>query len=289
MINLSRASFGDLVRGQWSAGKHVCVGFDPNVSKLPASVKPSADVAVRVLAFNEKIVDATCDLVCAYKPNSAFYEAFGSDGVEVLRKTIEYINTQAPDVPVVIDGKRGDIGSSNEAYASFLFDEMRADGATVHPYFGRESLMPFLERKNKQTFVLARTSNPGAGEFQDLVVDGVPLYLRVAQAVSATWNFNDNCGLVIGATYPEELRRVREVVRAELPILIPGIGAQGGDLDASVRAAVADGGNALIVNASRSVIFASHDDDFDETARRETQNLGSAIRSVLLRTGITEF
>jgi orotidine-5'-phosphate decarboxylase len=281
MLKFDRPSFAELIAAQWSVHRHLCVGLDTDASKLPPTLRPDSDLAFRVLTFNERIVDATCDLVCAYKPNSAFYEAFGVAGVEVLAKTIEYINTQAPDVPVIIDGKRGDIGSSNSAYASFLFDEMGADAATVHPYFGREALAPILDRRDKQTFVLARTSNPGAREFQDLLVDGMPLYLHVAQAVAQTWNYNGNCGLVIGATYPDELRRVRDLIRDDMPLLMPGIGAQGGNLKASVRAAAGRGRGAIIISASRSIIFASSGSNFDETARREAARLNSDIESVL--------
>lgn len=280
MANASHRDFGDLIDRQWSAGKHLCIGLDTDVSKVPPSLRPADDLAVRMLAFNEKIVDATGDVACAYKPNSAYYEALGSAGVFVLEKTIEYINDHAPGVPVIVDGKRGDIDNTNEAYASFLFDQMGADAATVQPYFGRESLAPILARRDKAIFVLARTSNPGAGEFQDLVVDGVPLYMRVAQAVAQTWNYNGNCGLVIGATYPDELRRVRDHVPHELPILMPGIGIQGGNLADAVHA-VAGLQKAFIINASRSIIFASPGSDFDEAARREAMSLSSAIESVL--------
>lgn len=278
-----RPSFAELIQAQWSDERYLCVGLDSDASKIPESVRPDLDTAVRVLRFNERIVDATCDLVCAYKPNSAYYEAFGSAGVEVLAKTIEYINGRAPDVPVIIDGKRGDIGTTNEAYASFLFDEMGADAATVQPYFGREALAPILERRSKHAFVLARTSNPGAGEFQDLLVDGLPLYLHVAKSVVDSWNKFRNCGLVVGATYPSELEKVRELVPDDMPILIPGIGTQGGDLEGSVRAAMTGGSRAFIVNVSRAVIFASSQPDFDEVARREATRLNSDIEVVVDR------
>lgn len=281
MTKSDRASFLDLIQDQWSGGRHLCVGLDSDVSRIPSSLRPDKDIAVRVLHFNERIIDATCDLVCAYKPNSAYYEAFGSAGVEVLAKTIEYINNHAPGVPVIIDGKRGDIGSTNHAYASFLFDEMGADAATVQPYFGREALEPILHRRSKQAFVIVRTSNPGAGEFQDLVVDGLPLYLHVARSVASEWNNFGNCGLVVGATYPGELQHVREFVSSQIPILVPGIGPQGGDLKASVRAATSGESDAFIINASRSIIFASQERNFDEVARLETARLSSAIQSIL--------
>lgn len=277
MAKIVRPSFIELIRAQWASRKHLCVGLDADASKLPPSLRPDDDIAVRLLVFNERIIDATCNLVCAYKPNSAYYEAIGSDGIEALAKTIEYINIHAPQVPVIIDGKRGDIGNTNRAYASFLYDQMGADAATVQPYFGSEALKPILDRKDKHAFVIARTSNPGAGEFQDLMVEGMPLYLHVAKAVATTWNYNGNCGLVVGATYPDELRRVRELVPDEVPILVPGVGSQGGDLVSSVGAAAANGGSGFLINVSRSIIFSSHGPDFDQAARDKTGQLSTTI------------
>jgi orotidine-5'-phosphate decarboxylase len=279
MPSAERPSFADMIRPQWASRKYLCIGLDADVSRLPASLRPDDDIAIRLLAFNERIIEATCDLACAYKLNSAYYEAIGSDGIYALAKTIEYINRWAPQVPVIIDGKRGDIGSTNRAYASFLYDQMGADAATVHPYFGGEALEPILARREKHAFVIVRTSNPGAGEFQDLTVDGMPLYLHVAKAVATKWNYNGNCGLVVGATYPAELRRVRDLVPADVPILIPGVGSQGGDLASSVRAASVHGASFLI-SVSRAIIFSSNGQDFDQAARDKAIQLNAAINDL---------
>jgi orotidine-5'-phosphate decarboxylase len=234
-----------------------------------------------IVAFNQAIVDATADLVCAYKPNSAFYEQYGPAGLRALATTITYIQQRHPDIPVLLDAKRGDIGSTSEAYARALFDVYGADAVTLHPYLGRDSLEPFLSRANRGVFILCRTSNPGAGELQDLRLrdtDGAeqPLYLAVARLVAERWNANRNCGLVVGATYPEELRAVRAAV-GDLPILVPGIGTQGGDLDATVRAGLDSARQGLILSASRSVLYASSGRDFASAARREAGRLRMEI------------
>lgn len=262
-------------------GHHLCVGLDTALSRLPDAFMRSSPAEVRVIAYNEAIVDATADLVAAYKPNIAFYEALGAPGLEALAATISHIARVAPEVPVILDAKRADIDSTNEGYVTAAFDELGAHAITVHPYLGGVALAPFLERESKGVFVLVRTSNRGAGELQDLLVDGIPLYRHVARRVANHWNGADNCGLVVGATYPDELAAVRADVPSAMPILIPGIGAQGGDLDAVVQANVAAGSNAYLINASRSVIFAnSPDGDFGAAARSEVQRLNTAIAAV---------
>jgi orotidine-5'-phosphate decarboxylase len=259
------------------AGRHVCVGLDTVASRLPPTLLPGRPAPDRFVAFNAAIVEATADIVCAYKPNIAFYEALGPPGFETLARTIREIRRLAPDLPVIIDAKRADIGSTNDGYVTALFDELGADGVTVHPYLGSEALAPFLERTDRLIFVLTRTSNPGAGEFQDLLIDGAPLFEHVAHHVATSWNQHGNCGLVVGATYPEELRRLRETANVEMPFLIPGVGAQGGDLDAVVDAHRAVGSRQMIINASRSIIFASSGPDFAEAARREASLLHEQI------------
>ena len=229
-----------------------------------------------ILSFNRKIIDATKDVVCAYKPNTAFYEKYGIPGLSALYETIAYIHEVAPDVPVILDAKRADIGNTNADYAEAAFEYLRADAITVHPYLGAEALAPFLDRANKGIIVLCRTSNPGAGEFQDLPVNGEPLYRFVAHRVSSEWNKNGNCALVVGATYPDELREVRGLV-GDMPILIPGIGTQGGDLEKTVSAGKDSRGKGMIVNSSRGIIFASPGDDFADAARHETVKLHNSI------------
>lgn len=253
----------------------VCVGLDSDMAKIPERVrtgpKPQA-------TFNKAIIYATQDLVCAYKPNTAFYESRGAEGIEDLKNTCDFLRAHYPEIPIIIDAKRGDIGNTNEGYAAFVFDYLGADAITIHPYLGREAVAPFLERKDKGIIVLCRTSNPGAGELQDLDVGGEPLYKTIAAKVSKEWNYNTNCGLVVGATVPEELAIVRQIV-GSMPLLIPGIGAQGGDIEKTVKAGVdAQGGNAMI-NASRSILFAGSGMDYAVKARGETQTLRDQINS----------
>ncbi|OGE64570.1 orotidine 5'-phosphate decarboxylase [Candidatus Daviesbacteria bacterium RIFCSPLOWO2_02_FULL_36_7] len=229
------ASFLDKLTTKWAEGKFVCVGLD------------SAD-----FLLNQKVINATFDLVCAYKPNSAFYEAAGITGLETLKKTIQYIKEKSSEIPIILDAKRGDIGNTNEAYVKAIFDNLGVDAVTVHPYLGKEALQPFLDRTDKGIIVLVRTSNPGAGEFQDLEVDGKPLYQVVAEHVK-TWG--NNLGVVVGATYPEELKIIRGII-GDMPILVPGIGAQGGNLEETLKNGLNSKKQGLIINSSRGIIFA---------------------------------
>ena len=253
----------------------LCVGLDPWLPSMPID-----DIA----AFNRAIIAATSDLVCAYKPQWAFYEAEGIPGIEALQATIEAV----PDgVPVVLDAKRGDLGNTAAAYAKAAFETWGADALTVNPYQGRDAVQPFLDYADRGVFVLARTSNPGSAEFQDLTVrrNGAegPLYEEVARQ-GVAWNDNGNVGFVVGATVPDELARVRSIV-GSMPVLIPGIGAQGGDLEASVRNGTDANGRRALIAASRSVIYASKEADFAEAARAEAERLRSAINAELERMG----
>jgi orotidine-5'-phosphate decarboxylase len=250
-------------------GSLLCIGLDPDHHKLPTSTGQ--------FSFNKAIIDATSDLACVYKPNPAFYEALGAPGVEALKQTCDYIRQVAPGTPIVIDAKRGDIGNTNTGYVEYVFDYLGADAVTVPPYMGGESLSAFLDRRDKGILVLCRTSNPGAGEFQDLEIDGEPLYLRVARRVTHDWNRHGNCGLVVGSTYPQELAAIRRLVGPDMPILVPGTGAQGGDLAASLGAGLNPQGRGLIINASRGVIFASGGSDFADAARASAQSLKTEI------------
>jgi orotidine-5'-phosphate decarboxylase len=230
----------------------LCVGLDPDPEMMPAGMG--------VLEFNRAIVDATSDLVCAYKPNLAFYEALGTEGLRALEKTVTYI----PDaIPVIGDAKRGDIGSTARAYARALFETLGFDAATVNPYMGYDSLEPFIEYREKGVFILCRTSNAGSVNFQDLVLSGKsagveggerPLFEVVALR-AREWNALGNVGLVVGATYPQELGRVRQLC-PEMPLLIPGIGAQGGDAAGAVRYGVDARGEKAIISSSRQIIYA---------------------------------
>ncbi|MDD5071632.1 MAG: orotidine-5'-phosphate decarboxylase [Patescibacteria group bacterium] len=300
-----------MLRARWAAGKFVCVGLDSDFKKIPeAARRPGnecqVDVANTVVAFNRAIVEATVGSVCAYKPNIAFYEAHGSEGSAALHRTIVDIHIIAPNVPVILDYKRGDIGNTNTGYVQSAFNFFQADAVTVHPYLGAEALAPFLDRPDKGIFVLCRTSNKGAGEFQDLQVlltpedcqelffnetigdctrdipnDPIlmPMYQFVAYRVANHWNKNGNCALVVGATYPEELAEVRKIV-GDMPILIPGIGAQGGDVEKTVTAGKDSQGQGMIINSSRGIIFASDGSDFAEAAAGKAKELRDQIRAV---------
>lgn len=282
-------NFRQMLEAQWSRGNFVCVGLDSEFGKIPESARRQATgrtiLERTILNFNEAIIDATKDVVCAYKPNVAFYEAYGEKGLCVLRETINYIHEYASDIPVILDAKRADIGNTNVGYMQAAFGFLQADAITVNPYFGREALKPFLYCKDKGIIVLCRTSNPGAGEFQDLYVlkdeergfkNERPLWRFVAEQVHDHWNYNGNCALVVGATYPEELREVRKIV-GDMPILIPGIGTQGGDVEKAVIAGKDSRGRGMIINSSRNIIFASKGADFAKAARRETIKLRDMI------------
>lgn len=228
----------------------VCVGLDSEVEKIPEK-KPQ-------FSFNKAIIDATADLVCSYKLNIAFYESIGLKGISQLKFTTKYLKSKYPEIPIIIDAKRGDIGNTNRGYVQFIFDILKADAVTVSPYLGYEAMGPFLERKDKGIIVLCRTSNPGAGEFQNLEIKGQPLYKVVAENVSKKWNKNKNCLLVVGATYPEELKQVRKITGDDIWFLVPGIGAQGGDLEATLKAGLNKEKTGLIINSSRAIIFAKN-------------------------------
>lgn len=277
-------NFRTMLEARWAEGKFVCVGLDSELAKIPQFLHCPDDglsgLKDTIVTFNQRIIDATHDLVCAYKPNIALYEAHGESGISALWRTIQYIHKVAPNVPIILDAKRGDIGNTNDGYVKSAFDYYQADAITISPYLGREAMQPFLDRKDKGVFVLSRTSNSGAGEFQDLIVGDKPLYQHVAQHVAESWNTNGNCGLVVGATYPEELAKVRAIAGL-MPLLIPGIGAQGGDLEETVRAGKNSLGTGMIINSSRGIIFASRGGDFADVARRETLELHNGITSSL--------
>ncbi len=262
----------------WQRGNVVCVGLDPEYNRLAEVVKATRSVKDALFVFAHDIIDATHDLVCAYKPNAAFYEALGDEGLSALVKTVHYIKESYPHIPIILDAKRADIGNTNLGYVTSAFDLLQVDAITVHPYLGKEALAPFLARKEKGIIVLAKTSNPGSGEFQNLLVgEGrEPLYQVVARSVAQSWNTHGNCGLVVGATYPSELKRVREIV-GDMPLLIPGIGAQGGDIAATVKAGQDSRGWGMIINSSRSIIYASQGKNFAQAAREATLELSTEI------------
>lgn len=251
----------------------LCIGLDPDLGLMPDKLG--------IYEFNKAIIGATCDLVCAYKPNLAFYEALGMEGLDALKKTIEYI---PDDIPVIGDAKRGDIGNTARAYAMAVFSYFNFDATTVNPYLGFDSIEPFIQYTDKGVFILCRTSNSGALDFQSLRCEieanyFYPLYQIVAQKASQ-WNSHGNIGLVVGATYPEELGLIRQN-HPQMPILIPGVGAQGGDLAAVVRYGVDSKGEMAIINSSRQIIYASRQKDFAQAARRAASEMRDRINHYL--------
>lgn len=253
----------------------LCIGLDVDLDRIPAHLVEAHGIEA-IADFNKEIVEGTKDLVCAYKPNSAFYESLGPKGLELLKKTREIIPT---DIPMILDVKRGDIGNTASKYAQAAFEIYGADAVTLSPYMGWDSIEPFFEYQEKGLFVLCRTSNPGASDFQDFN----QLYLEVAQRI-ATWRVQQQSGrigAVAGATYSAELRQVRDILGEEAFILVPGIGSQSGNLEEAVRAGANADGKRAIINAARSVIYASSDKDFAEAARAEAQKLRSAINSAV--------
>lgn len=251
----------------------VCVGLDPDMSKIPGQFKTIDD---GFYEFCKAIVDATHDLVCAYKPNPAFFEAQGSIGIVNLEKITAYIRVTYPEIPIIYDCKRGDIGNTNKAYAISAFDHLQVDAVTLHPYFGKTSLQPFLEYKDKGMIVMIKSSNEGSGEFQDLSVGNNRLFEQIVKHVKDSWNDNGNCVLMVGATYPEELAAVRKIAGDNMQILVPGVGAQGGVAE-MLKAGLNSRGKGLIINSSRSVLYAASGEDFAQTARKETKNLKAQI------------
>jgi orotidine-5'-phosphate decarboxylase len=241
----------------------LCIGLDPDPELMPE---------VDVLQFNKAIIEATSDLVCAYKPNLAFYEALGTEGLAILEKTVKYI---PGDIPVIGDAKRGDIGNTARAYARALFSVLGFDAATVNPYLGFDSIEPFINDQDKGVFILCRTSNKGATDFQNLRTNGLQLYEVVAQKAKE-WNIHDNIGLVVGATYPEELKIVRSIC-PDMPLLIPGVGAQGGDLASAVGYGVDAHGEKAIINVSRQILYASREKDFTRAARNIAEKIRQQI------------
>lgn len=262
----------------WQKDNLVCVGLDPDFDQLPTIVKNQRSVEEAIFTFNRDIIDATYDLVCAFKPNAAFYEAQGDAGFRALIRTASYIRETYAHIPIILDAKRADIGNTNLGYVQAAFDIIGVDAITVHPYLGKEALASFLARKEKGIIVLTKTSNLGAGEFQDLPVgeSQEPLYQAVARHVAKTWNTNGNCTLVVGATYPEDLKKVRSIV-GDMPILIPGIGTQGAEVAATVIAGKDSRGWGMIINSSRGIIFSSRGNDFAMCARKATEQLRKEV------------
>jgi len=275
-MNSRSNTFNQQLQSAWaSQGSMLCVGFDPDPKRLPLSLlgKPEG-----IFEFCREIADATADLVCSFKPQFAY---FASQRAEAqLEKLIKHLKDKYPHIPVILDSKRGDIGSTADHYALEAFERYGADAVTVNPYMGFDTIEPYLKHAGKGVIVLCRTSNPGGSDLQFLNVNsGEPLYLHVAKLASQQWNSSGQISLVVGATFPEEIAKVRAIV-GDMPLLIPGIGAQGGDIDATIKAGRIAGapGTGMIINSSRAILYASSGSDFAQAARNIAQSTRDALR-----------
>ena len=270
-------SFIKKLNNAWQKNNSLlCVGLDPDWARLPEHIKQTPEP---IFEFCKAIVDATYDLVCAYKPQIAYFAALAAE--DQLQETLNYIRETYPHIPIILDGKRGDIGSTASMYAKEAFERYQADAVTVNPYMGQDSAQPFLDYADKGVVLLCRTSNQGAGDIQDLEVDGVAVYEKIAQMIVNDWNSHGNCCLVVGATAPEQMQRIRQITPT-MPFLVPGVGAQGADVEAIVKAGQTNDGMGLIINNARNVIFAGQGENFAMMARKvalETRSLINQCRA----------
>ncbi|TZF89916.1 orotidine-5'-phosphate decarboxylase [Cognatilysobacter lacus] len=265
-------SFMTALRHRWqTANSLVCVGLDPEPARFPTRFANDPDA---IFAFCRDIADATAKYACAFKPQIAHFAALAAE--PALERLVAHLKSAHPEVPVILDSKRGDIGSTARHYATEAFDRYGADAVTVNPYLGRDALEPFLDRADRGVVILCRTSNQGAGELQDMLVAGRPLYQHVAEKAALEWNTNGNVALVVGATWPEQLSDVRALVK-DVPLLVPGVGAQGGDAAAVVSNAKTHDGTGLMISSSRAVLYASSGDDYAEAAATAARDLRDAI------------
>ena len=267
-------TFIEKLQNRWNESQSLlCVGLDPDVNRFPAHLKDQPD---RIYAFCTAIVDATAPFACAFKPQIAYFASCGAE--DELQAIIAYIHQNHPSIPVVLDSKRGDIGSTAKHYAREAYERYGADAVTLSPYMGFDSVEPYLEYEDRGAILLCRTSNPGGNDIQMLQVDGKPIYQRVAELASGPWNLNGQLGLVVGATYPNEIAAVRAIV-GDLPLLVPGVGAQGGDINACVTAGVTKDMTGMMINSSRAILYASKAEDFKEAAARVAQDTRDKINA----------
>ena len=269
-------TFIEKLSAAWSANNSLlCVGLDPDVTKLPSHLQQQPD---GIFTFCKEIIDATAATACAFKPQIAYFSAIRAE--DQLEAICDYLRKNYPQIPIVMDAKRGDIGATAEQYAREAFERYGADAVTVSPYMGFDSVAPYLEWKDRGAIVLCRTSNAGGSDLQFLNVDGVPLYQHVARLVAEKWNTNGQCGLVVGATFPQELAQVRSII-GDMPLLVPGVGAQGGDIQATVNAGKTANGMGMMINSSRAILYAKPDqangEDFAQAARRVAEETRDAI------------
>lgn len=251
----------------------LCVGLDPDIQRFPDTLKGKSDA---IFTFCKAIIDATAATACAFKPQIAYFAALAAE--DQLQAICDYLKANYPEIPIVLDAKRGDIGATAEQYAREAFERYRADAVTVNPYMGFDSVEPYLEWQDRGVIVLCRTSNPGGSDLQFLNVDGLPLYQHVARQVASKWNRHGQCGLVVGATFPQELAQVRAIV-GDMPLLVPGIGAQGGDIKATVEAGQTADGGGMMINSSRAILYAKPEagEDFAMAAARIARETRDAV------------
>ncbi|MEA5097566.1 MAG: orotidine-5'-phosphate decarboxylase [Burkholderiaceae bacterium] len=271
-------TFIEKLSAAWAANNSLlCVGLDPDIKRFPAHMQGKPDA---VFTFCKAIVDATAPFACAFKPQIAYFAALRAE--DQLEALCGYLREKYPQIPLVLDAKRGDIGATAEQYAREAFERYNADAVTLNPYMGYDTIAPFLEWKDRGAIILCRTSNPGGSDLQFLMVGGtkkpVPLYQHIARLVAEEWNANGQCGLVVGATFPRELAEVRQIV-CDLPLLVPGIGAQGGDIQATVTAGKTGNGTGMMINSSRAILYAkpAAGEDFAQAARRVAAETCDAI------------
>lgn len=268
-------TFMEKLEASWKrSGSLVCVGLDPDLAKMPDCVKGAK---YPIFEFNKAIIDATAEAVCCYKPQAAYYA--GQDADDQLAMTISYIKENYPEIPVILDAKRADIGATTAMYAKEAFERFQGDAVTVNPYMGMDALKPFLDHADKGVIILCRTSNPGAKEIQDIKLEsGEEMFMHVARLASTSWNYNKNIALVAGATFPEQLGAIRKVT-GDMPLLVPGIGAQGGDIAAVMKNGLDSNGNGLMINSSRGIIYVSKGEDFAEAAGKAALELRDSINA----------
>ncbi|WP_240126964.1 orotidine-5'-phosphate decarboxylase [Thermomonas alba] len=265
--------FIDKLRTRWrEADTLLCVGLDPDPARFPDRFVDDPDA---LFSFCRDIADATAEFACAFKPQIAYFAAHNG-GEAQLQRLIAHINAEHPEIPVILDAKRGDIGSTAQQYACEAFERFGADAVTLNPYMGRDSAQPFLQYNDRGCIFLCHTSNPGARDFQELPVDGVPLYQHIARTIAREWNADGNCALVVGATFPQELKVIREIV-GDMPLLIPGVGAQGGDVEAVVRNGKTPDGSGLMINSSRGILYAASGEGYAEAAAQAARELRDTI------------
>ena len=266
--------FIEKLSAAWTTNNSLlCVGLDPDLARFPDAYKLKPD---GIFAFCKEIIDATADLACSFKPQIAYFAALGAE--RQLEQICAYLRANYPHIPLILDAKRGDIGATATQYAREAFERYGADAVTVNPYMGSDSVEPYMEWEERGVIILCRTSNPGGSDLQFMNVDGKPLYQHVARLVAEKWNRNGQCALVVGATFPEELAQVRAIV-GDMPLLVPGVGAQGGDVAATVTAGRTSAGAGMMINSSRAILYATpqQDENFIAAARRVALETRDAI------------